>query len=816
MRILKFGGTSVGTPESILQVIDIVKAAMQNMPVAVVVSAFGGVTDHLIRMSDLAACGDEQYKEAYTSLEQRHLEAIKALIHARRHSGVTANMKYLLNELYDVLHGIFLVKEISPKTRDFILSFGERLSATIIAEAFQEKGVQARFVDARELIVTDGHFGNASVDFEATDPQIRDFFAKSDAALHVIPGFIGSTPYKETTTLGRGGSDYTGSIFAAALQADILEIWTDVNGMMTADPKKVKNAFSIPDITYEEAMELSYFGAKVIYPPSIQPAYRKQIPILIKNTFEPENPGTVISNQAKPDERPIRGISSMKDVAMITLEGSGMIGVAGTSARLFSALASRKVNVSLISQASSEHSISIAVDEKAAQLAVETINQEFRGEIAEGFIDTVSAETGLSVIAIVGRNMKSTPGVSGKLFSSLGRNGINVLAIAQGASELNVSFVIRRADEAKALNVIHESFFLSETKVLHLFIAGITGKIGVTLLEQMQKQLTTLRNSLAVDIRIIGMVNTRQMLIEKEGIAPEKALVALQEKGKPADIAQFIEEMVQVNLPNSVFIDCTASQVITDCYARVLQASISIVTPNKLACSGDYGTYVQLKKIAHKRNVKFLFETNVGAGLPVIGTLNDLINSGDKIIKIEAILSGTLNYIFNNVSKLKMLSEVVLDAMDKGYTEPDPRIDLSGSDVARKILILARELGHHLNIGDVVKEQFLPEACFEAENIPSFFDRLKAFDVAFEEQRAQLDAKGHKYRVIATLESGKPSVSLRTFDPSHPFYTAAGSDNIILFTTNRYLEQPLMIKGPGAGAEVTAAGVFADIIRIAN
>ncbi|MDW7695539.1 bifunctional aspartate kinase/homoserine dehydrogenase I [Flammeovirgaceae bacterium SG7u.111] len=814
MKVLKFGGTSVGSPEIIKQVIKIVKPATLKEKVVVVVSAFGGVTDQLIAISRQAAEGDATYKELYKAIEHRHIDAIKELVHARKQSGLLADIKYLFNELDDILHGVYLVRELSPKMQDFILSFGERLSARIISEAFKEQDVNTEFADARNFIRTNRIFGNADVDFEVTNKQIVEYFKNTDITLQIVPGFVASTDQGETSTLGRGGSDYTASILAAALNADLLEIWTDVNGMMTSDPKKVKKAFTIPEISYEEAMEISYFGAKVIYPPSIQPAYNKRIPIAVKNTYDPEGADTLINTNAPDGKRPIRGISSMKDVSLITLFGSGMIGVTGTAKRLFNCLADAKINVIMISQASSEHSITIAVKELEAYAAAKLIREEFEEEIAASRIEDVKVENGLSVVAVVGKNMKNTPGISGKLFSSLGKNGINVLTIAQGASELNISFVINRSDESKALNVIHEAFFLSDTKVLNIFVAGATGLIGTTLVKQIKAHSEWLKSNNAIDVKLAGLINTKKMLISEEGIDLDNYKEILGSSDSDADLPKFVEEMKKANLPNSVFVDATASADVSEQYAKVLNSSISIVTPNKLACSGSMEYYKELKELSHKRGAKFLFETNVGAGLPVIGTLNDLVHSGDKILKIEAILSGTLNFIFNTVSSERKMSDVVVEARENGFTEPDPRIDLSGSDVARKILILSRELGYDMNIDEVEMKPFIPEKYFEADSVEQFLKNLEEFDGIFEADRSKLDAKEQKYRVIAKLENGKASISLNTYDKGDSFYAAAGSDNIILYTTERYLEQPLMIKGPGAGAEVTAAGVFADIIRV--
>ncbi len=815
MKVLKFGGTSVGTPESIKTVIAIVNQALEEEKVLVVVSAFGGITDQLIQLSEMAASGSEAYKELYATLEKRHIEAIQQLIHARRQSGVIAETKYILNELDDILHGVFLVKELSLKMKDFILSFGERLSAQIIAEAFKETGIDARYTDSRKLIVTDRQFGNAQVKFDQTNEQIKNYFLAAQGELHIVPGFVGRSPQNETTTLGRGGSDYTAAILAAAIGVNTLEIWTDVNGMMTADPRKVNKAFTIPEISYEEAMELSYFGAKVIYPPSIQPVYRRGIPIHVKNTFDPEGKFTVISNYAKADDKPIRGISTMGGMALLTLTGSGMIGITGTSKRLFGCLADYGVNVALISQASSEHSISIAISEKDAHKAEQAIKETFREAFAQGSLDALLVEKSMTILAVVGKNMKRSPGVSGRLFSALGSNGVNVLAIAQGASELNISIVIDEKNAEKALKLLHEAFFLSKTKALHVFIVGATGMIGKTLLKQITLQSENLKKQIGVDFKVIGLTNSRKRFMNLGGMDPAECLKSLEIKGKPADLPQFIDNMIAANLPNSVFVDTTAHQEVADNYDKILDASIAIVTPNKLACSGKLDYYKKLKEIALKRNTHFWFETNVAAGLPVISTLNDLLHSGDKILKIEAILSGTLNYITNHVSKEKSISAVIKDAVKAGLTEPDPRVDLSGADVARKILILAREMGHELEMKDVQIEQFIPEECLGTSDLRTFLEKLEEFDDTFERQRAEAEAQGKKFRVIASLENGVPKVEMKSFDIQHPFYFAKGSDNIVLFTTNRYKELPLMIKGPGAGAEVTSAGVFADIIRIA-
>jgi aspartokinase/homoserine dehydrogenase 1 len=810
MRVLKFGGTSVGTPEAIQKVVEIVR----NLPdaKAVVVSAFGGTTDKLILAGSQAASANEAYRDTFKEIESRHIKAVETLIHTTRQSGVIANVKFMLNELEDILQGIFLVRELSSKTLDFIMSFGERLSAYIVAQAFLEKNVTASHIDARTLVKTDNNFGYAKVDFKQTDKLIQDYFQANPQGVKIITGFIGSTNQSETTTLGRGGSDYTGAIFAAALQAEVLEIWTDVDGMLTADPRKVTKAFKLDEISYEEAMELSYFGAKVIYPPSIQPAYLKQIPILIKNTFNPTDPGTMICKDAKTDDKPIRGVSSMNDIALITLSGGGIVGVPGSAMRVFRALATHSINVILISQASSEHSISIAVTSKSAEDAEAALQTEFSTELKAHQIEKISVEKDLTIIAVVGKKMKNTPGLAGKLFSALGKNGVNILAIAQGGSELNISLVINKENEKKALNVIHESFFLSGTKVINVFLVG-AGLIGKTLLKQIDRQVGVLAERNAIDIKVVGIANSTKQLINPNGIDTSKWETLLAE-GDKADLGTFVSQMIDANLPNSVFVDCTAHQEVASQYSTVLKASIAVVTPNKLAAAGEYSYYKMLKARAKQHNVKFLYETNVGAGLPVISTLNDLINSGDKILKIQAILSGTLNFLFNTVSKDRKLSDVVKEAQEKGYAEPDPRIDLFGADIARKITILAREAGYEIETKNVDIIPFLPKNCLESKTVDEFFTALKQYDDEFEAQRAAVEAEGKKYRVIAMLEDGKASISLQKVDNLSPFYFAQGSDNIIMFTTDRYKELPLMIKGPGAGAEVTAAGIFADIIRI--
>lgn len=801
MKILKFGGTSVGTPERIKQVIAIVKDAYQTSnQVCVVVSAFGGVTDDLIKVSQLAATGNPHYKEQFEKIKKRHFDACEAL--AISHPSLEA----IFNELFDALHGVQLIKEISKKSLDFIMSFGERLSALIIATATKVEIPFAQFLDARELILTDNNFGNARLLEKESYQQIRNAFSNS-SILSIVTGFIGSTSKQETTTLGRGGSDFTAAIFGAALNAEIIEIWTDVDGVMTADPRKVKQAFPIDRMSYKEALEMCYFGAKVIHPPTITPALRQNIPLLIKNTFNPTAKGTFISHESSGNDKTIRGISSIDRVALLRLEGSGMVGMWGVASRLFGSLAKKEISVILISQASSEHSICFAIPPHSAVQAKESIEAEFALEIKAGYIDPVIIEEEMSIVAAVGEAMQNTPGIAGRLFESLGKNGINIVAIAQGSSEYNISVVVRKEDEVKALNVIHEEFFLSHTVTLNLFIVGI-GLIGKTLLEQMEKQISSILKEHAIDIKVIALANSKTMLFSSEGIDLSHWHEALDIAEDKMQLPHFIEKMKQLNLMNSVFVDCTSSQQVADAYSEIANANISIVTPNKKANSGPYTIFKKLKETAVQRGIKFLYETNVGAGLPIIGTIHDMLVSGDKIIKIEAILSGTLSFIFNELSKGKKFSEALKEAEKRGFTEPDPRDDLNGLDVMRKLLILVRESGYPLELDQITMQPLLPENCFKAKTLQQFYQEIEKCDSHFE---------GHKVlRHIAKFENGKATISVETIDQRHPFYHLSGNDNVVALTTERYKENPLVIKGPGAGAQVTAGGVFADIIRCAS
>ena len=822
MKVLKFGGTSVGSVESIRMVGEIITGYHHNqMKCVVVVSAMKGITDRLIELGNIAAAGDENYIELNKAIEQHHFDTARELIHVQAQSRVFAYLKTLMNELDDLVHGVYLLRECSKRTLDLVLSFGERFSAYLISQYLHELGIDTEFLDARELIKTNGNFGAAKVDFDATNKNIVAYF-DTHKALQIITGFVASTHENETTTLGRGGSDYTASIFGAALDAEEIEIWTDVDGVMTTDPRVVKEAFSLGAISYLEAMEMSHFGAKVIYPPTLLPVLSKNIPLRIRNTFNRDFPGTLVSrnpySNLKSSERKqsaVKGISSISDVTLLTLQGNSMVGVPGISYRLFGALARKNINIIIITQASSEHSITFAVSPADHKMAQQAMDEEFAVEIEAGKIDKAIVETHLSIVAIIGENMRRTPGISGKLFSALGRNGINVRAIAQGSSEVNLSVVVAQHNLSKALNTIHEAFFLSEIKTLNIFMAGL-GLIGSTLLQQIARQHEYLVKDKLLKINFIGIANSRQMLFDEKGIDITRWREVLDKNHEKSDMSVFVQKMKGMNLPNSIFVDCTSSAGVTRFYQEILQSAISISTPNKLANSGSYEEYVQLKQIALRAGVKFLYETNVGAGLPVIRVLQELKDSGDEIYKIEGILSGTLSYIFNTFSAEKKFSEIVREAKEKGFTEPDPRDDLNGMDVARKILILAREVGLKMEPEEVIIAQILPESCLQAPSIKEFFEALDATNPIFEEKLQQAEKEGKKLRFIATLEEGKARVNLKAVDNTHPFYSLSGSDNIISYTTARYKERPLVVKGPGAGAEVTAAGVFAEIISIGN
>lgn len=814
MKIIKFGGSSVANQANIKKVFEILHKKSGEGEVAVIFSAFGGVTEVLLQSAEKAKIGDKTYLDDIKILEERHFELVKSMMPIKLQSPVLTYVKLRFNELEDLFHGIFLIKECSARTLDYVGSFGERLSAYILTELLKLEGFPAVYLDARKVIRTNDRFNNAKVDFSITNDLIQDFFHQNPG-IKVITGFIASTEKGETTTLGRSGSDYTSSIFASALNAEALEIWTDVSGVMTSDPRLVYSAFTIPQLSYAEAMELSHFGAKVIFPATMQPAMKKGIPIYIKNTFEPENPGTLINNDP-PNGKIIKGISSIQDISLLNIKGAGLIEVVGVSRRVFGSLADAGVNVILISQASSEHSICVAVRSTESSHAKEAIEKEFLYEIRNGEMDPVQVMKDMSVVAAVGENMKHNPGSSGRMFQALGQNNVNVFAIAQGSSELNISAVVSKADLQKALNALHEAFFLSDNKVLHLFLVGV-GLIGKALIKMIAIQSEKLQRENDLDIQIHGIANSRFMAFHEDGFdlrncpSPEDA-----PDSQKMDLDKFLAQMEEMNFSNTVFVDCTASQDVAAVYDRVLEAKIAIVTPNKKANSSSLEKYRQLKRLAYKRGVKFLYETNVAAGLPVISTLQDLMLSGDRVIRIEAVLSGSMNYIFSEFEKGIPFSEVVKQAKEKGYTEPDPRDDLSGMDVGRKILILGREAEQELHFEDISIQSMVPEDCVETPDVQEFFEKLKTHDQAFEKLLEEAKQKGEKLRFMATLENGKAKVGLNSLDSSHPFYTLKGSDNMILFTTERYHDFPMIIRGPGAGADVTAAGVFADVIRLGN
>ncbi len=815
MKVLKFGGTSVGSPESIRQVAAILASYQQkNQPIAVIASAMQGITNQLIETGRKAAMNDDTYRDNLHIIESRHLDTVKSLLKVKHQSHVLAEVKKMINELDDLMHGVYLLKELSVRTLDLLLSFGERLSCYILSAYTGQEGLNTEFLDARQLIKTDDHFGNARVKTDLTNKNIIDYF-NNRRNTQIVTGFISSTEKGETTTLGRGGSDYTAAIIGGALDAEEIEIWTDVDGVMTTDPKMVKKAFALNEMTYEEAMEMSHFGAKVIYPPTLQPALKKKIPLRIRNTFNPEFTGTLIHENASTGDFTVKGISSINNISLINFQGSGMVGVPGVSSRLFGILAHHQISVILITQASSEHSICFALDPANAGMAKLVIEEEFAAEMEAGKIEKIHIEDDHAVVAIIGENMRKTPGISGKMFNALGKNGINVAAIAQGSSERNLSVVIPKNDLSKALNTIHEAFFLSDVKTLNVFLVGV-GLIGGTLLKQIAGHSNYLLRNQLLKINVIGMANSKKMLFDQNGISLDAWRERLNAEGEKTNLPQYVDRMKSFNLLNSVFVDCTASAEVVKHYENILNANISITTPNKIATSGDFMSFRKLKDIAFRRGIKFLYETNVGAGLPVITTLNDLRYSGDKVLKIEGVLSGTLSFIFNTFSSEQSFSRVVREAKQKGYTEPDPRDDLNGLDMARKILILAREVGFEMELSDVEIENILPQSCIKAKSVDEFFTELEKADDHFEEMRKNAEAHGKALRFIARTGNNKANIKLEMVDHRNPFYTLSGSDNMIVFTTDRYKERPLVIKGPGAGAEVTAAGVFAEIISLSH
>lgn len=813
MKILKFGGTSVANSDNIKLVKDITANQPKGKTI-IVVSALGGVTDLLLTALDLASKQDISYEDYLNQIEDRHLKTAKELFSVQHQSKILSEIKSKLNELETLMEGAYLIGEHTAKLSDKVVSYGELLSSFIISEYFKQEGLEAALKSGRELIITNDNFGNAVVDFELTNTQCANFFKNDTNALTVVPGFVSSSRSGGATTLGRGGSDYTAAILAAATDAEALEIWTDVSGMFTANPKLVKQAKAIEHISYEEAMELSHFGAKVLYPPTVQPVLKKEIPISIKNTFQPEKAGTLITKSLAPEARTVRGISHIDAISLVSLEGAGMVGISGISKRLFETLSQENINVVLITQASSEHSICIGIAAKDAKVAASSLNKAFAYEISTNAIQPVKVEDGLAIIALIGDSMKNHQGLSGKMFSTLGKNNVNIRAIAQGASERNISAVINALDVKKALNTLHETFFEENIKQLNLFVMGV-GNVGAKFLSQLRHQKEYLRKELKINVRVIGISNSRKMLFQENGILLDHWDKALQE-GQAADLEKFIFGVNQLNLRNSIFVDITANETVAQSYGRYLSKSVSVVTCNKIACSSDYDSYKKLKDLAKEYHAPFLFETNVGAGLPILDTLKHLIISGDKVTKIQAVLSGSLNYVFNNFDQNTTFAAVVKKAQVEGYTEPDPKIDLSGIDVMRKILILIRESGYRMELSDIANKSFLSQESLSTKNNKDFFETLVAEEAQFQKLYKEASENNCKLKYVAEFNDGKASVGLQHIPKGHDFYHLEGSDNIVLFFTQRYPVQPLIIKGAGAGADVTASGIFADIIRIAN
>ena len=811
MKVLKFGGTSVGSVKSILSLKRIVEKEARKQPIVVVVSALGGITDMLISTSRLAQEGKDEWKEQFEQMVDRHHKMIDTIITDTNDREMLFNkVDSLFEQLHSIYFGVYLIHDLSKKTLDAIVSYGERLSSNIVSTLV--KG--SRWMDSRDFIKTTiSPNGKIILDTDLTNHLVKKAFADLPRVT-LVPGFISSDKDSgETTNLGRGGSDYTAAIIAADLDAEILEIWTDVDGFMTADPRVIKTAYTIDELSYVEAMELCNFGAKVVYPPTIYPVRIKNIPIRVKNTFNPEAPGTIIKDKIDNDHKPIKGISSIKNTSLITVSGLAMVGVIGVNRRIFTALADNGISVFMVSQASSENSTSIGVRDEDSADAARVLNNEFAAEIEDGAMFPMHVESKLATIAIVGENMKHAAGIAGKLFGTLGRSGISVIACAQGASETNISFVVRGAELRKAMNVLHDSFFLSEYKVLNLFICGI-GTVGGKLIEQIRSQYDNLKEHSRLKLNVVGVASSHNAIYSRDGIdlANYKELLKASE---PSDPEKLRDTILSMNIFNAVFVDCTASKEIAALYQSLLDHNVSIVAANKIAASSSYDDYTRLKETALRRGIKFLFETNVGAGLPIIGTINDLRNSGDRILKIEAVLSGTLNYIFNKISAQCPFSETVKRAKEEGYSEPDPRIDLSGTDVVRKIVILAREAGYRVEQEDVEKHLFVPDHFFTG-SLEDFWEHLPELNADFEEKRKKLEEEGRRWRFIATMDHGKVSVALRDMTQDSPFYNLEGSNNIVLLTTERYKEYPMLIQGYGAGASVTAAGVFANIISIAN
>jgi bifunctional aspartokinase / homoserine dehydrogenase 1 len=813
MQVLKFGGTSVANAISIRKVISIIRKALLKDETIVVVSALGGITDILIEAGRLAALHNLTYKEKLEAFRKHHLQVVTDMLPSEKQVQFNAIINENCIKLGSICEAVYLLKELSPRTQDSIVSHGELLSSLIISAALESQNISNHWIDAREIIRTNSGFGSATPNIDVTLDAVRNYLKKRTGPLHIIPGFIASDPEGITTTLGRGGSDYTAAILAAATDATLLEIWTDVSGMMTADPRVVSNAKAIPYISYKEAMELSHFGAKVIYPPTLQPVMKKGIPVWIKNTFSPEDYGTLIESKVSENQNTVRGISSMGKIALLSLEGSGMIGIPGFSRRLFGALSEEKINVILITQSSSEHSICAAIDEINIKKAKSSVDAEFSNEILANKVEPLLIETSLSIVALVGDNMKNHPGISGKMFGALGRNSVNIRAIAQGSSEKNISAVISTTDVKKAINVLHEEFFETAYKQVNLFVIGV-GNVGSRLMVQLHEQQNYLLDNLRLQVRVVGISNSKRMVLNEEGID----LHIWQEQLKQGDgmnLTDFMAFIARKNLRNSILVDVTSSSEIAGCYNPLLRKSVAVVACNKIATSSSYENYELLKNLAREFNTSYLFETNVGASLPIIGTLNDLVRSGDKVNKIEAVLSGTLNFVFNNYDATVPFAKIVKQAQDEGYAEPDPRIDLSGTDVMRKILILARESGIHMEMEDIKSNSFLPESCMQGD-VPSFYIEMEKHEEHFKTLFDKAANEGCKLKFVASLENSKASVGLQHIGKDHDLFHLYGKDNVVLFYTNRYVQQPLVIKGAGAGADVTASGIFADIIRAAR
>lgn len=814
MRILKFGGSSVANPDRIKLVTKIIRQYASEYPgLSVVVSAQSGVTDQLVKLCELIAVLSTDREAVIQELEQRHLKAVKALLPVAQQPAVMAEIMTICNELSDIIKGASLVGEVTPRTRDLILSFGERLSAYLVCQTLKSDFPDALYTDARQLIKTDATFGQARVDFESSNKLIKEYYSVNKG-MKVVTGFIASSTQGQTTTLGRSGSDYTASIIGAALDVEAIEIWSDVDGVMTADPRYVREAQSIGQLSYSEAMELSHFGAKVLFPASLQPAMAKQIPILVKNTFNPEHKGTLICKESSIDNGFIKGITSLGNICIINVEGSGMVGVAGVSARLFNALSQQDISVILISQASSEHSICIALMEKDAEKASQVLRDTFKEELFSGLISSVNYESGLAIVAVVGENMRNMPGVAARVFGPLGRNGINVKAISQGSSELNISFVIHENDLKKTLRILHQSLFNKEIRKLHLYVAG-TGSVGSRLLEMIKNHNEYLVMQ-KIDLQLCGLINSRQMFMGEDHINLDKWKELMKNDAGKANFQRFVEGMLLQNNENSVFVDVTAADEPVEYYNKLLSGNIAIVAANKRANTQNMEEYRQLHAAAKKRNVSFHFETNVGAGLPVINVIRNLIAGGDKVIKIEAVLSGTMNWLLSEYDGSKPFSELVQLAKDRGYTEPDPRDDLSGMDVARKCLILARESGLEIELSDIAVDALMPPDAAKSENMSSFFEVLESYNPHFHSRYATASAEGKRIRYVARIENNNAKVELLEVGETHPFFSLRGSENCIILTTNYYKQYPMVIKGPGAGVDVTAAGLLADIVRIAE